>query len=202
MPRHRSIAILSAVAALAFAVAGSASADPTIVTSGTTQVTLTGAVTSALSANHLTVTPLAPATASGSTFTFPISGGKFNTTTMHGKLRHAGGLVLTNGSATLRLRQLTLVAGKNGAALLAAAHGHGCRVVVHPHARLRICETLTGSDLRRVATLSDVSFSGDTATATAALTPFSAKQIDRLAGAQIASAGTVLGTVTVALQIG
>ena len=56
-----------------------------------------------LSANHITVAPLAPATESGATFTFtfPITGGRFNTTTLRGFIRHSGGLSLSNGRARI-----------------------------------------------------------------------------------------------------
>jgi hypothetical protein len=43
------------------------------------------AVASLFASNHISVAPLAPATASGTTFTFPITGGRFNPSTLPGR---------------------------------------------------------------------------------------------------------------------
>src|ERR1700733_4452576 len=62
MTRIRTIAALTAVGALALPSAAFAALK---VTGGNTQITASSAATTTMSANHLSVTPLAPATASG-----------------------------------------------------------------------------------------------------------------------------------------
>jgi hypothetical protein len=200
MSRIRMLVALTAVAALA--VPSAAAAAVSKVTGGTTQVTISSAVGSALSANHLTVTPLAPATASGSTFTFPIARGHLNKN-LHGVIYHRGGLAISNGTRTVRLRRLTIVSDKSGVflrSLVAGPTRRTCHVSGRHHHRLR-CVSRTRLVTRRIATLTDVTVSGTTATANVALTGAAAQEINVLAGKSIASAGTVLGTATITPQL-
>ncbi len=202
MPRIRMLIALTAVAALA--VPSAAAAAVSKVTGGTTQVSVSSTVSAALNANHLTVTPLAPATASGSTFTFPIVGGRLNTTNLHGVLRHTGGLAISNGTRTIRLRRLTIVSDKSGVSLYSLVSGptvRRCHLYGRHHHRL-LCVSRTRFVIRRVAKVTDVKVSGTAATGNLALTPVAAKAINALAGKSIASAGTVLGTATVTPQLG
>lgn len=69
----------------------------TIAASGTTDVTVSDVVLSFLSSNFITASPLAPATASGATFSFPITGGVTNPLV----ITHSGGLRLEGGAAFL-----------------------------------------------------------------------------------------------------
>lgn len=196
MSAFRKLAVITAV--LSLAITGVALAAYSKVTGGTTKITLSSAVTSALSANHLTVTPISPATASGATFTFPIAGGRLDTTTLHGKIRSKGGVTVSNGTQSGTLRQLTVVSNKSGASLWALVRGKTHRVcTVRRHHKVR-CVTVSVARSERVATLSDVKVSGSSATATVNLTKASATMINKLAGKQIAKAGDALGTGTIA----
>jgi hypothetical protein len=200
MPRIRMLVALTAAAALA--VPSAAAAAVSKVTGGTTQVTISSAVGSALTANHLTVTPLAPATASGSTFRFPIARGHLDKK-LRGVIYHRGGLAISNGTVTVRLRRLTIVSDPSGVflrSLVAGPATRTCHVHGRHHQRLR-CLSRTRLVTKRVATLTDVTVSGTTATANVKLTAAAAKEINVLAGQSIASAGTVLGTAMVTLQL-
>src|SRR5450759_2228371 len=94
LSRLRTVTALAAVICLALA--GVALAAFSKVTGGSTQITASPAAAKVLADNHITVTPVAPATASGTTFTFPIAGGRLNPKTLHGVIRHPGGLKLSN----------------------------------------------------------------------------------------------------------
>src|SRR5947209_8015396 len=99
MRRLRFLTALVAVLALAATSAALAANSPfTKIKGGTTTLALNSAATTALTAAHLTVTPVAPATATGSTFTFPISGGRINLKTLHGVIKHHGGITVSNGT--------------------------------------------------------------------------------------------------------
>ena len=112
MSRFRIVVLLAVIASLALA----ATASATRIAGGTTTVTLTDAASQVLTANHLTVTPLAPATASGSTFTFPIAGGRLDAKD-RGYITHRGGFAISNGTATIRIRRLTIISTKRGVSL-------------------------------------------------------------------------------------
>lgn len=201
MPRIRMLVALTAAAALA--VPGVASAAASKVTGGSTQVTVSSAVASALSANHITVTALAPATSSGTTYTFPVKGGRINAK-LHGDIRHAGGLEISNGTTTVRLRRLTIVSDRSGVwlrALVAGTVHKACHVVGRRHHRMR-CVSVTRYATRRIAALTDVNVTGTSATANVALTTYSAKVINVLAGKALASPGIQLGTAKVTFLLG
>lgn len=201
MPRIRMLVALTAVAALALPSVAAAAVSK--VTGGTTQVTVSSAVASALTANHITVTALAPATSSGSTYTFPVTGGHLNKK-LHGDIRQGGGLAISNGTRTVRLRRLTTVSDGHGVwlrSLVAGPSKRFCRFVGRHHHRAR-CVRITRYSSRRVAALTNVTVSGDSATGDVTLTAYAVKAIDALAGKPLASAGTVLGTATVTLQLG
>lgn len=71
------------------------------ITGGKTQIAASTAANNALTANHLTVTALAPGTSTGSTFSFPISGGHLNRTSRHGAILNHGGFAISNGTKTI-----------------------------------------------------------------------------------------------------
>ena len=193
MSRNRILAVLAVVASLALASVALAAK----VTGGTSTVTLSSAATQLLSTNHLTVAPVAPATASGSTLTFPITGGRLNKN-LHGHIVHSGGVSISNGTDTITLRHLVLYSNKSGVSLFASipskakkhtcvAHGkHGadCKVVAHYR-------------VARVAKITGVTVSSTSATGTVDLTRVSAAAINKLAGQQVVKAGDPLGTITV-----
>lgn len=185
---------------ICLAVTGVALAAFSKVTGGTTQVTASAAAVQLLSDNHITVTPLTPATSSGATFTFPISGGRLNLKTLHGVVRHKGGLSLSNGTRTVVLRQPTIISTKAGAWLYAIARGPLERVCTH-HIRLHhphvVCLTVIRSHSERIAHIVDAKVTGGSATATLTLTRASAHLIDALAHKHVVSAGAVLGTAMI-----
>jgi hypothetical protein len=189
-------------AALVLAVSGTAlAASPfTKITGGNTTLTLSSAASSALSSDHITATPIAPATASGSTFTFPISGGRVNLKNLHGVIRHKGGLKLTDGTKSGTVRSLTIEAFGKTADLYGVVRGgkvKRCAVVGHARHRRVICRTVTRDQIVRLAHITGVKLSGSSATGTAALTAASAKLLDQLSGGTTFKAGQVIGTVSV-----
>lgn len=112
-----------------------------------------------------------------------------------GYILHKGGLKLTKGEKSISLRHPLVVVGKKGgvspcrpvasatAATSAVGRHHGRRAVV-------VCR----STFRAVARLSDLTRDGSTATATLKLTKYAARQLNKLAGAQFAHVGDLLGT--------
>jgi hypothetical protein len=192
MTRTRTIAALTSAAALA--VPGVASAAK--VTGGTTQITASTAAAKVLSDNHITVTPLAPATASGTTFTFPIAGGSLNKS-LHGTIRHNGGISLTNGSKTVNVRKPTIVSTKRGVSVFALVKRPAvrvCHALRHP-LRLR-CVSVVQFRSVRIARVTDVTVTNGTATGTVHITAATAGLINLLAGKHVVNAGAVLGTAT------
>lgn len=198
MSRVLRVAALTTVVCLA--VAGVALAAFTKVTGGTTTLTASDAAAKVLSDNHITVAPLAPATASGTTFTFPITGGRLNTKTLHGVIRDGGGVSVSNGTTTVNLRRPTILSDRNGVSVFALVRGrvvHFCRHFGIRHARVK-CVLIAHLRTVRIARVTGVSVNGGTATGTARITGFTARLINRLAGKQIVAAGDVLGSASVA----
>jgi hypothetical protein len=197
MSRVRKTAALAAVVTLV--PAGVALASVTRVTGGSTQVTVSAAAAKVLSDNHVTVTPVAPATAASQTFTFPIAGGALNAK-LHGFIRQQGGLSVSNGTKTVTLRKLTIISTKHGATIDALVRGrvaHVCRRFGSHHLRLR-CLVVTRPVTVRIARLTNVQVSSNnTATATVNVTAFSAAVVNRLAGKHVVTAGATLGTATI-----
>ena len=189
MTRIRTIAALTVVAALALPGAALA----TTVNGGTTQLAFSSAASTALSKQHLTVTPIAPASASGSTLAFPISHGWLNTKNLHGVIGHSGGFKISNGSRSISVRRLELVSNKHGVWLDALyrarrrTHGKFTRVVIGIH---------------KVVHVTNLSLQNGTATGTARLTGYSAGRINRLAHKTIGTAGKAIGTITVTPTFG
>lgn len=195
MTRVRRVLALTSVVSLVFVAAAAA----TKVTGGTTTVTASTAAATLLANNHITVTPISPATASGSTFTFPITGGRLNIKTLRGVIRHAGGISLSNGTAKVALRRPVLVSNKHGVSIWALARHHTRRVCHHisAHSKRVHCRVIIVLRSVRVATVTKTSVSGGSATGTVNITAFTARVINRLAGNHVVSAGDVLGTATV-----
>jgi hypothetical protein len=195
----------AAVAALvSLALAASALAAVVKVTGGTVTVTPSAAATSLLSTNGITVTPVGKATSSSGAFTFPIAGGRLHTKTLHGVVREQGGLDLSNGTNTIKVRRLTLVSDKAGVTLLAVIRTHpaaACSTLAHLRARVR-CRIRTSFRVARIARMTDLSVSNGAATGTVHITAATAAAINDLAGKQVTSAGAVLGTSTVAPTLG
>ncbi len=197
MSRIKYTLAVAIVASLAFASVALAAA--TKVTGGTTTVTASSAAVTLLANNHVTVTPVAPATASGATFTFPIAGGRVNVKNFHGIIRHTGGLTLSNGTKSVTLRNLTLTSDSMGTWLWASVRGKAqtiCTGFGRHH--VKRCVTIVHSYVARVLRVTDGKVSGSQATGTLKLTTVSAGLVNRLAGKKVVKAGNVLGTGTVA----
>lgn len=188
MSRLRLIAVLTVIAALAAAGVASAAGSARRVTGGTTTLTLSSAAAKALSDNHLTIAPLAPATASGSTLSFPIARGRLNSK-LHGFVDQRGGFTISNGSKTARLRRLTVVSSDSGVAL---------RALVAKTVRARHGRFVVRYYDARIARITGAKVSNSQATGTLRLTAVSAAIINRLAGTHLASAGEPIGTTSVA----
>jgi hypothetical protein len=202
MSRVRTAAALAVVVSLVLA--GSAIAAVLKVTGGTATVTPSAAATSLLSNNGITVTPVAPATSSGGVFTFPIAGGRLHSKTLHGVIREQGGLDISNGTETIKLRRMRVVSTAAGVSLLAVVRHHPaarCATLTRPRARIR-CRIVTSVRVARVARITDVTVTNNVATGTVHITPVTAAAINELAGKQVVSAGAVLGTTTVSPTFG
>jgi hypothetical protein len=193
MSRVRMLAVITAVASLVFA----SVALGAKVTGGTTTVTASSSAVQALSANHIMVTPIAPASASGATFTFPILTGKVNAKTLRGVIVHRGGLMLSNGTKSFKLLHPTIVSRKSGVSLLALARvqARRCHLTGPRHHRLR-CLFLFREKLVRIGRVSDISQSNGSVSGTVTITQFTAAALNRLAGKKAFAAGNVLGTAT------
>lgn len=98
---------LAASALLAAGLWSAPASAVTIAPVGTTDVTVSDAVVGFLSTNGITPSPIAPATASGVTFAFPITGGSTDPLIVN----HSGGLALTAGAAFVNAYDFVIDAG-------------------------------------------------------------------------------------------
>lgn len=105
------ISILSVafVAMLAIALAPAASAKTLKVkkTGGTT-VKLDAGTAAALTSLGVTVSPIKPAKGVSGGVRFPVTGGKLNSKTLAGNIRHSGGLRFSNGTTNVDLTNFTI----------------------------------------------------------------------------------------------
>ena len=110
MPHHRAaIAATSIVASLA-AVAP-ASAAPVALGEGATRLSLDRGTARALEALNVSVGATGRARAASGAISFPVSGGRLETRSGRGVIRHAGGLRLRSGRAEVRLSDFTIRTG-------------------------------------------------------------------------------------------
>jgi hypothetical protein len=196
MRRFRIAVVLAAVAS--FAIAGTAFAAK--ITGGTTTLTPSSAATTLLANNHITVTPVAPATASNGAFSFPIARGHINTKTLHGSVKNTGGVELSNGTRTVVARHLEVVSNARGAyvwALIRDHSSHVCYRRAH-HPRHAVCVYVTRYRDARILKLSGGSVTNGTYTGNATITAATATLINNLAGSKVVSAGAPLGTISIA----
>lgn len=204
MPRIRVALLLAGIASLviaASAFAATATAGKTKVTGGTTTITPSSATASLLSSNHITATPLAPATESSTgAFTFPITRGRINTTTLYGRLDHSGGIELSNGTDNVVVRHPVLISDKRGAYIWALVRGRSHRFCtgLRRHLRHGACYVVTRFREARILKITSGSVSGSTFTGNVAITDATASLINRLAGSKVAAGGEPLGTIAIA----
>lgn len=207
MTRLRWFAALAVVAALTCAGIASAATTtpttPTKITAGTTQLSLASTTADALSADHLTFSAIAPATASGSTVTFPVRSGTLSKT-LRGRLVQSGGLAISNGTRVLRVRHFTfLVRGKNAIVYTLVAHRSKPTCTAAQGNKLgRHCTSQLTFERNVVAYVHDIAVSGNTATGTVYPSKTLVTRLDKLAGSQIASPSTALGTLTTTVTTG
>lgn len=194
MSRIRLVAVLAAISALALAgvaTAATKATKATKVTGGSTTLTISTAATKVLSANGLTVTPIAPATASGSTFTFPVAGGRLNAK-LRGVVVHRGGFALANATRKVHLRHLTVYSGRDGVSIWAQV-GRSIATKCKSAKRCRIIVTYR---VAKIARVTGVKISSGSATGTVRLTTVSAGVINALAGKKVSAAGVAIGSAT------
>jgi hypothetical protein len=196
MPRIRIALTLAAITSLVV-VSGALAAK---VTGGTTTITPSAAAATVLSNNHITLTPIAAASASSTgALTFPITAGRLNTKTLHGRLFASGGLQLSNGTKTVTVRHLTIVSTKRGASIWGLVRGHSKRLCtgLRRHALKAVCYVVTRYRFARIAKITSGTVSGGTFAGNLAITRVTANAINQLAGSKVVSAGAPLGTISI-----
>jgi hypothetical protein len=195
MRRIRVALLLAGITSLVI----TASALAAKVTGGSTTITPSSTATTLLANNHITVTPIAPATASNGAFTFSITRGRLNTKNLHGVIAHSGGIELSNGTDNVIVRHPVLVSNKRGAYVWALVRGksHHICTAFRRHRRHRVCYVVTRFRSVRVLKVTSGSVSGSTFTGNVAITQVTANEINRLAGSNVVSAGAALGTISV-----
>jgi hypothetical protein len=189
------------------------------VTGGDTTLTLNDAAKSGLAAQGITVAPIAPATsASAGSLTFPIAGGKLKSTNFFGAIGHKGGVTLTKGDNTVKVKRLVLVNGPRGASIWAfvgrahkshkfAKRGHRKLAKAAHHGKRRGARHRFRWhwEAARVLDLSNVTHSVQDGkqvfTADAALSQKAAKFLNRKLGTTLFTTGAI-GTVKVTATTG
>src|SRR5439155_8594817 len=131
--------------------------------------------------------------------TLPIASGRIDPANLHGFILHRGGLRFTKGTNSFTLRRFLIVSTNRGAFLDASTPVRRCRTTRTHRGRgrgpVRIC--FVRGEAVRVARLSHVVVSGNSATADLLLSQKAAHLINRLAGKKVVSAGANPGTAHV-----
>jgi len=149
---------------------------------GSTDLTLDPAAAGALTSLGVAVAPIGPATAlPGGEISFPITGGRANTSTFAGSIRHSGGISLTKGMTVVELTNFTI--NVDGEPDLTAVLNGGDRVSILDLDLSALTADVSGLDI----TLGNAS---------AGLTAAAAGALSAAFGAPI-PAGLTLGSATV-----
>lgn len=98
--------------AVSVGLATSASAATVDIDGGNTALTVASGTLKVLTDNGVKVTPIKGASASGATFSFPITDGDVDGTTLAGPIKHSGGLEFAAGGKKLRVQDFVIDAGK------------------------------------------------------------------------------------------
>ena len=171
----------------------------------------------ALTAAGAKLAPVGRATRSeGGSLVLPIVRGRVDAKSLRGRIVHRGGLRLTKGERSLRLRRLVIRTTKRGSILSAGVRRGGCRRAMRRGLRRRAMEARRGGRRlgalprrarrrcgRRIALarLANVRRSDSAgllvATADLTLTRRAARRINRRLGAQVIAGGTPVGTARV-----
>ncbi len=97
---------------------------------GSTALALDASTLSALASLGVTPGIIGPATLSGTTASFPITGGKANLDLSAATVTHSGGLSLTAGATVVNLTDFDIVVGSGGIRLLATVNGAAGKVPI------------------------------------------------------------------------
>ena len=179
---------------------GAQAAKKVRVTGGTTTITPSTATTQFLTNNGIAVSALTPATLSNGVVTLPVASGRIDPANLHGFILHRGGLRFSKATKSFTLRRFLIVSTTRGAFLDASTPVRRCRTTLHARrgrgrGPVRIC--FVRGEAVRVARLSHVVVTGNSATADVLLSQKAAHFINRLAGSKVVSAGANLGTAQV-----
>lgn len=153
--------------------------------SGGTTLKLDAGTAEALTSLGVSVAPISPAKAGSKGITFPITGGKVNSKTLAGNIKHSGGLRFTKGSTTVDLTRYTINIDKKPD--LVATVGD---------ARVSIL-SLDLSKLRNNSKGKNIKLSGVKASLTAA----AAGALNQAFSTTAFTEGLVLGTATVSAKV-
>lgn len=193
----------------------SGSSGKVAIKGGETTVTLNGATQSALASQGISIAPIAPATAQGDDgIAFPIAGGKVKSANLFGFVGHRGGVKITRGERTLKLRGLIVGNGPKGAFLyVVTKHRHwhkgdgsrshkarasrkgrrgARRARGRWHRHVKVLRLLALTNVKRADQDGKV-----VVTADAALTEKAAKVLNRKLDTTLFTAGQAVGTATV-----
>ena len=102
------LALVTAALVPGFAGAKSSGTTLKLKASGGTTLKLDKGTAGALTSLGVAVAPISPATAGSKGVTFPITGGKVNSKTLAGNLKHSGGLRFSAGSTIVDLKDFTI----------------------------------------------------------------------------------------------
>lgn len=102
------LALATAALVPAFAGAKSSGTTLTLKASGDTTLKVDKGTAAALTSLGVAVAPISPSTAGSKGVKFPITGGKVNSKTLAGNIKHSGGLSFTKGSTVVELTKYTI----------------------------------------------------------------------------------------------
>lgn len=103
------VALVTAAFVPAFAGAKSSKGKTlTLKATGATTLKLDSGTAGALTSLGISVAPVSPASASSKGVKFPITGGKVNSKTLAGNIKHSGGLRFSKGSTVVDLTKYTI----------------------------------------------------------------------------------------------
>ncbi|MBJ7459248.1 MAG: HtaA domain-containing protein [Thermoleophilaceae bacterium] len=102
------LALVTAALVPGFAGAKSSGKTLQLKSTGGTTLKLDAGTASALTGLGVSVAPISPAKAGSKGITFPITGGKVNSKTLAGNIKHSGGLRLSAGSTVVDLKNFTI----------------------------------------------------------------------------------------------
>jgi hypothetical protein len=153
----------------------------TLFKSGTTTLELDAGTAGALTGAGFALAPVAPATASGTTFSFPITKGRVQFRTWGWRLKafidHSGGITFTKGAVSVTASEP--------------------RIKLARHGKVRVVAKI-GAERVRLLDLKDVVIAGGKGTANATLAKAAATRLNAAFGVTLFTPGLAMGKVTVA----